>query len=62
MDYEKKSKGLTLFRLVAGQAIGRNRHASFTPVELREIMRELDEKVPRKNPHMIPNYAKQKNS
>jgi hypothetical protein len=54
--YEKKSKGISLFRLVAGQAIGRNKYASFSPVELRSIMEELDIAVPRSNKHMIPQY------
>lgn len=58
MAYEKKSKGISLFRLVAGQAIGRNKHASFSPAELKSIMEELDIVSPRSNKHMIPNYLK----
>ena len=58
MAYEKKSKGISLFKLVAGQAIGRNKYASFSPSELRSIMDELDIVVPRSNKHMIPNYLK----
>ncbi len=58
MSYQKKSVGISLFRLVAGQAIGRNKHASFSPSELKSIMQELDERIPRSNKHMVPNYLK----
>lgn len=50
-----------MFRIVAGLSIGRNISASFTPKELKEIIMELDIKVPRKNPHMVPKYLKDAN-
>ena len=62
MDYEKKTKGLAMFRLVAGRAISKKMSASFTHKELLDIMKELDEKVPRKNPYMVPKYYKDENN
>ncbi len=62
MDYEKKTKGLAMFRLVAGRAISKKTYASFSHKELLDIMKELDEKVPRKNPHMVPKYYRDENN
>jgi len=61
MAYEMKSKGISMFRIVAGLSIARNISATFTPKELKEIIMELDIKVPRKNPYMVPKYLKDAN-
>ena len=43
-----KSKGLDLLRRVMGLGIGRNVSVSFTPSQCLEIVRELEERLPRK--------------
>lgn len=50
-----------MFRLVAGRAISKKMSATFTHTELLDIIKELDIKVPRSNPHMIPKYIKNEN-
>lgn len=54
MDYQKKTKGLRLLRLAGSQAVGRNKHASFSPVELKEILDELDKYFPVTNKQAKP--------
>jgi hypothetical protein len=56
---QKKTKGIEMFRLVAGRAIGRGVYASFTPEELEEILREIDIIKPRSH-RTIPIYDKKK--
>jgi hypothetical protein len=56
---QKKTKGIEMFRLVAGRAIGRGVYASFTPEELEAILREIDIIKPRSH-RSIPIYEKNK--
>ena len=58
MEYQKKSKGLKMLRLTGSQAIGRNKHASFSPVELKEILDELDKYFPVANKQVKPSREK----
>jgi hypothetical protein len=46
MNYQKKTKGLRLLRMVGSQALGRGKHASFSPEELKGILEELDKYYP----------------
>jgi len=58
MDYKKKRKGQRMLRLTASQAVGRNVHASYTPIELREILDELDKYFPVANKQVKPSREK----
>lgn len=49
MAAQRKTSGLDLLRRAMGLAIGRNVSVSFTPAQCLEIIKELDEKAPRKN-------------
>jgi hypothetical protein len=55
----KKTKGIEMFRLMAGQAIGRNKFASFDPEQLTSILQEIDQLSPRSH-RTIPVYVKKK--
>lgn len=48
MAAHRKTSGLDLLRRVMGLAIGRNISASFTPAQCLEIIKELEQKAPRK--------------
>lgn len=50
-----------MFRHVAGRAISKKMSATFTHEELLLIIKELDIKVPRSNPYMVPKYLKDEN-
>jgi hypothetical protein len=54
MAYQKKTKGLRLLRMVGSQAVGRGKHASFTPIELKGILDELDKYFPVANKQVKP--------
>ena len=47
-----------MLRLTASQAVGRNVHASYTPIELREILDELDKYFPVANKQVKPSREK----
>ena len=47
-----------MLRLTATQAVGRNVHASYTPVELKEILDELDKYFPVANKNAKPSREK----
>ena len=55
----KKTKGIEMFRIMAGQAIGRGVYASFDPEQLESILREIDLLKPRSH-RTIPVYEKGK--
>lgn len=55
----KKTKGIEMFRILAGQAIGRGVYASFDPEQLESILREIDQLKPRSH-RTIPVYEKDK--
>jgi hypothetical protein len=52
---KRYTKGLTLLRRILGQAVGLNRHATFSPKEAIDILLAVDEVAPRKGSN-IPNY------
>lgn len=54
MAYQKKTKGLRLLRLVGSQALGRGKHASFSPEEIKDILDELDKYYPVANKQAKP--------
>jgi hypothetical protein len=55
----RKSKGINLLRLVAGQAIRTKRYASFTHEEIKEILEEVDKVSPRTH-RTPPKHTQQK--
>lgn len=46
-DMPRKTKGLEMLRIVAGKSISRKKIAYFTPEEMEDILKQLDEVYPR---------------